>query len=74
MLKWNDRSSWVWVLPDRILIRAKEILDMIGAYGSELGRSRSRCLWIRAREISACLIGVVEIGACGSELGRLVLA
>ena len=25
VLDWNDRSSWVWVLPDRSLIKAREI-------------------------------------------------
>ena len=33
------------------LIGAREISDLIGAFGFELGRS-GRCLWIGAREIS----------------------
>ena len=66
MLDWNDRSSWVsldrsswvWVLPDRSLIKAREIgACLIGA----LDRSKGdRCLWIEAREIGACLIGAVD--------------
>ena len=53
------------------LIGAREISDLIGAFGFELGRS-GRCLWIGAREISIrsdlvgsdrCLwIGAREIG------------
>nr|POE64711.1 isoflavone reductase like [Quercus suber] len=51
-------SSWAWVLPDRSLIGAREILVK-----SDLVRF-DRCLWIEAR----------EIGACGSELGRSMLS
>ena len=25
MLDWNDRSPWVWVLPDQSLIEAREL-------------------------------------------------
>ena len=84
MLDWNDRSSWVspdwsswvsrnqsswvWVLLDR-------------SKGDTL---TDRCWWIEAREIlvksdlvgyDRCLwIGAREIDACGSKLGRSVLA
>ena len=77
MLDWNNRnswvlldqslwvsldwSSWVWVLPYWSLIRAREISDLIGACGSELGRSQSDLIWSDL------------IGACGLELGRSVL-
>ena len=43
------------------MIRAREISDLIGVYGSELGRSRSDLIWSDL------------IGACGSELGRSML-
>ena len=73
VLDWNDRSSWVsldrsswvWVLPDRCLwIGVIEIgACLIGAV--------DRCLTgtIGARGYGSCLIG-----ACGSKLWRSVLA
>ena len=89
VLDWNDRSSWVWVSPDRCLwIGAVEI----DACGSELWRSMLAWseLWIGACRNDRCLTGTIGargsrligahgygsclIGACGSELWRSMLA